>query len=59
MAETPPSDGDSIDAEQRPPADDVEFVETYDTDDGIVFYDVDNPLAWLESDEVVPLDETV
>lgn len=59
MAETPPSDVDSTDAEERLPTDDVEFVETYDTDDGIVFYDVDNPLAWLESDSVVTLDETV
>lgn len=59
MAETPPSDGGTMDAEQRRPTDDVEFVETYDTDDGIVFYDVDNPLAWLESDSVVTLDETV
>lgn len=59
MAGTPPSDGDSIDVEETVPTDDIEFVETYDTDDGIVFYDVDNPLAWLESDSVVTLDETV
>lgn len=59
MAETPPSDGRTIDDEEQLPNDDIEFVETYDTDEGIVFYDVDNPLAWLESDSVVTLDETV
>jgi len=59
MAETPPSDGSTVEPDERLPADDVEFVETYETDEGIVFYDVDNPLAWLESDEVLTLDETV
>lgn len=59
MPETPPSDGTEVEPEERPASDSVEFVETYETDDGIVFYDVDNPLAWLESDRIVPLDETV
>jgi len=59
MPETPPYDGTEIEPEERPPEETVDFVETYETDDGIVFYDVDNPLAWLESDQVVPLDETL
>lgn len=58
MPETPPSDGNEVDPAERPPADEIEFVETYDTEDGVVFYDVDNPLAWLEADNVVVLDET-
>ncbi|WP_138006919.1 DUF7331 family protein [Halalkalirubrum salinum] len=30
-------------------------VETYDVENGVVFYDAQNPLAWLESSSVVRL----
>jgi hypothetical protein len=35
----------------------VETTETYQTDDGTVFYDAENPLAWLQTDAPVTLDE--
>lgn len=35
----------------------VETTETYQTDDGTVFYDAENPLAWLQTDEPVVLHE--
>ncbi len=35
----------------------IRSVESYEADDGVVFYDSDNPLAWLQSDDVVDLDD--
>ena len=32
-------------------------IEAYETVDGIVFYDGDNPLAWLQSTSVIELSE--
>lgn len=32
-------------------------VEIYESEDGIVMYDTNNPLAWLQTTEVVALDE--
>ena len=32
-------------------------IETYETNDGVVFYDAENPLAWLEADETCSLHE--
>lgn len=32
-------------------------VETYEVDGGVVFYDADNPLAWMESRSTVELAE--
>ncbi|USZ69640.1 hypothetical protein NGM10_03805 [Halorussus salilacus] len=32
-------------------------VEAYDTDDGVVFYDSQNPLAWLKAGSTLTLDE--
>lgn len=34
----------------------VEATETYRTDEGTVFYDAENPLAWLESSRVINLE---
>jgi hypothetical protein len=42
--------------EQSPPTDGVR-VGAYEVDDGVVFYDVDNPLAWVEAARAVPLSE--
>lgn len=33
-----------------------ESVEAYDTEDGVVFYDARNPLAWLKSNYALSLD---
>ena len=35
----------------------VESTETYQTDDGTVFYDAENPLAWLQTADPVVLHE--
>lgn len=37
----------------------VETVERYETDDGVVFFDADNPLAWVETTRTVQLREQV
>lgn len=34
-------------------------IESYETEDGIVFYDAENPLAWVETDRTLCLDELV
>lgn len=34
-------------------------IETYETDDGIVFYDANNPLAWVETDRPITTAEFV
>ncbi|ELZ13718.1 hypothetical protein C479_02696 [Halovivax asiaticus JCM 14624] len=34
-------------------------IESYQTEDGIVFYDAENPLAWVETDRTLCLDELV
>lgn len=48
----------SVDAPQLPDGEASEAeIEAYDTADGIVFYDGENPLAWLQSTTVVELSE--
>lgn len=47
-------------AEERPEpvvADAVETTESYETEEGVVFYDAENPLAWIQAEDVVDLDE--
>lgn len=34
-------------------------IEAYETDDGVVFYDAENPLGWLKSSSTVTLEEHV
>jgi len=55
----PDSDADE-DAEAAPrprPADPGELtVEAYDAEEGVVFYDAENPLAWIQTDTVLDLD---
>jgi hypothetical protein len=34
-------------------------VESYDTEDGVVFYDAQNPLAWLKATDVVSLGDAL
>jgi hypothetical protein len=40
-----------------PEATAVEATGVYEVDDGVVFYDVDNPLAWVQTRETVTLAE--
>ena len=37
--------------------DDGPSIESYETDDGVVFYDAENPLAWVETNRVLCLEE--
>lgn len=45
------------DAEQREGGVDSVAVEVYETDGNVVFFDAQNPLAWLEAGSTVPLRE--
>jgi len=52
-----PVDSDRADEQNRPTVSDaVRSTESYETEEGVVFYDVENPLAWLQTDRVVDLD---
>jgi len=49
-------DGRGNHVPQLPEGDDPgEGIETYETDDGVVLYDSENPLAWLKATHAVPL----
>ncbi len=37
----------------------VPSTESYETDEGVVFYDTENPMAWLQARGAVSLDEMV
>ncbi|MUV88296.1 hypothetical protein GJ631_17480 [Natronomonas sp. CBA1123] len=54
------SEQDSAGASERPEpvvADAVETTESYETEEGVVFYDAENPLAWIQAEHVLDLDE--
>ncbi|WP_438266723.1 DUF7331 family protein [Haloarchaeobius amylolyticus] len=48
------TDGDGSMPDQSA-ADGTESIETYETDGGVVFYDAENPLAWLEASKTFAL----
>lgn len=54
-----PSSQDRADASRSEPAvsDAIAATETYETDEGVVFYDADNPLAWMQAGATVRLDD--
>ena len=35
----------------------TETIESYETEDGVVFYDAENPLAWVETSQTLALDD--
>lgn len=37
-------------------ADAVETTESYETEEGVVFYDAENPLAWIQAETVFDLE---
>lgn len=37
-------------------SDAIRSIESYETDDSVVLYDSENPLAWIQADETVDLD---
>lgn len=45
--------------EQAAPTYADETVERYETDEGVVFFDAENPLAWLEAATALSLREQV
>jgi hypothetical protein len=45
-------------AETGPDGPEVETIEAYETDDGVVLYDAQNPLAWMQADDAVSLQES-
>lgn len=48
------------DVPQLPEADDGrETVESYDTEDGVVLYDAEDPLAWLKATNAVSLGDVL
>jgi hypothetical protein len=48
------------DVPQLPEGDDArDSVEAYDTDDGVVLYDAENPLAWLKGTNAVLLGDAL
>ena len=54
-----PTDGSRGGTQLEPAvADAVRSTESYETEDGVVFYDADNPLAWMQADHVVDLDSS-
>lgn len=38
-------------------SDAVDSIESYETEDGVVFYDAQNPMAWLQASTTVTLRE--
>lgn len=44
--------------EQLPVGDPRTTIEAYETEDGIVLYDAQNPLAWLKASHARPVDQT-
>ncbi|MCU4800212.1 hypothetical protein SAMN05216559_2471 [Halomicrobium zhouii] len=49
---------DAIELTSEPQLPDaIQSTETYQTDEGTVFYDAQNPLAWLQTDAAVRLSD--
>jgi hypothetical protein len=57
------SDHADVDAEwgtdRSPPTEPAgaDTVEAYETEDGVVFYDAENPLAWLQASESASIED--
>ncbi|WP_171908149.1 DUF7331 family protein [Natrialba sp. SSL1] len=47
------------DATDRSESVDAPTIESYETDDGVVFYDAQNPLAWVETTQTLVLKDVV
>jgi len=56
---SPDGESDRADELRSDPAlpDAVQTTETYETEEGTVFYDAQQPLAWIQSDTTMTLDE--
>ncbi|AXR78792.1 DUF7331 family protein [Natrarchaeobaculum sulfurireducens] len=52
------NDDDKQDGERESTApEDPQLIESYETDECVVFYDAYNPLAWVETSRPLTLDE--
>ena len=52
------NDDDSADSsEPRSDPEGTATIESYETEDGVVFYDAENPLAWVETSQPLVLDD--
>ncbi|CCQ35891.1 uncharacterized protein Nmlp_1696 [Natronomonas moolapensis 8.8.11] len=54
-AETTATDG-ADEPDESAVSDAVRSTKSYETEAGVVFYDADNPLAWLQADHAVDLE---
>ncbi|WP_327052436.1 DUF7331 family protein [Halomicrococcus gelatinilyticus] len=61
MSDNATEDGelDRVDSELPASTEPASSVETYETEDGVVFYDAENPLGWLKASATVTLKEHV
>lgn len=63
MSDHAPTGRDEQQSDERPslPDEAAEFepIEAYETEDGVVFYDAQNPLAWMKATNAVRLTEQV
>lgn len=51
------SETGGVDAQEGPTVSEaVRATESYETQEGVVFYDAGNPLAWLQADNAVDLE---
>ncbi|WP_255196834.1 DUF7331 family protein [Halorarius litoreus] len=58
MPESPKSEADSPGSEPEPAESDaVRATEAYETDEGVVFYDSENPTAWMQARATLKLKE--
>lgn len=51
------NDDTTDDGEQPAEPAGVGTIESYETDDGVVFYDAENPLAWVETTRTLELED--
>jgi hypothetical protein len=58
MPDSPQSDADRAGEEPEPTESDaVQTTEAYETDEGVVFYDAENPTAWMQARATLDLHE--
>lgn len=50
-------DGERTAAPTEGPDDTIETTEAYEIDEGVVLYDAENPLAWIQSTDATRLDD--
>ena len=50
-------DGLTDGSELRSEPEGTATIESYETDEGVVFYDAENPLAWVETTRPLSLEE--